>query len=269
MAKVPDYLGIAAIDELRWVRPVRSDDELLGAVTLGPAAPCTCGSNLDRRPAWVEVRNGLGKSVLRWSCQMLFGARRSRMPVARCALTSVRPSKVVGRPGQHVVQFFEDVHRGDEIALGSYTFGPESVGAFESIIVPGAKEAASGRSRSEPDRVKAWNVVAGWMSLIVAYYQRRAAELHSAGRPVPRLGPATGLRWLRWLAPVSLDERISFRSWVEHKVHAAGVGKWGLLVAGTEGYNDAGELVVSFYPQFLLERRAAAGESLSAITSSD
>lgn len=30
MAKVPDYLGIAAVDELRWLQPVRPGDELLG-----------------------------------------------------------------------------------------------------------------------------------------------------------------------------------------------------------------------------------------------
>ena len=64
-----------------------------------------------------------------------------------------------------------------------------------------------------------------------------------------------GLRWLRWLAPVSLGERIGFRSWVEHKVQSVSAGRWGLVVAGTEGYNDAGQLIVSFYPQFLLERR--------------
>ncbi len=249
---------VAQALEVRWMRPVRPDDELLGEVTLGLPTACTCGSDLDRRPAWLEARNALGKTVLRWSCQVLFGARRTRMSASQCALRTARASRVGGRPGEHLIKYFEDVHRGDEIALGSYTFGPESVGAFESIVASGGKQAASAESCCARLHVQGWNVVAGWMSLIVAYYERRAAELAEAGLPVPRLGPATGLKWLRWLAPVSVGERISFRGWVEHKVNAAGAGEWGLLVAGTEGYNDAGELVISFYPQFLLERRAAA-----------
>jgi acyl dehydratase len=192
--------------------------------------------------------------VLRWSFQVLFGARRTSTP-ARCIIKTARASRVDGRPGEHLIKYFEDVHRGDEIALGSYIFGPQSVGVFESIIASGRRHAACAKSRRAQADVQGWNVVAGWMSLIVAYYERRAAELAAAGLRVPRLGPAIGLKWLRWLAPVSVGERISFRGWVEHKVNAAGAGEWGLLVAGTEGYNDAGEPVISFYPQFLLERR--------------
>lgn len=253
MAGVPGYLGVAGIDELRWLRPVRADDQLLGAVTLGRSAPCTCGSTFVRRPARVEVCNQLGKSVLCWSCHVLFGSPRPWMPVAQCALRSVRRSRVVGRPGEHLIKFFEDVQCGDEISLGSYTFDAGSVGIFEKVIGAGSNAA----SRGAPAHVKGWNVVAGWMNLIVAYYQRRAAELAAAGLPVPRLGPAVGLRWLRWLAPVSLGHRVRFRAWVEHKVGAAISSDWGLLVAGAEGRNDAGELVMSFYPQFLLERRPA------------
>jgi acyl dehydratase len=255
LAKVPGYLGTAGIDELRWLRPVRPDDDLLAAATLGPPQPCTCGSGFERRPARIEVRNGLGNSVLRWSCHALFGSRRPWVPVTPCTIGSVRPSRVLGRPGEHLIKFFEDVHLGDEIALGSYSFGAGQVGNFERIVGAEGSESA----RRKPPGVQGWNVVAGWMSLIVAYYQRRAAELAGAGLPVPRLGPAVGVRWLRWPVPVSLGERISFRSWVEHKVHAAGAGRWGLLMAGAEGYNDRGELVVCFYPQFLLERRAASG----------
>ena len=214
MAKVPDYLGIAAIDELRWMQPVRPDDELFGAVTLGPPATCTCGSSFDRRPAWVEVRNGCGKSVLRWTCQMLFGARRPWMPVAQCAFTSVRPSKVVGRPGEHLVKFFEDVLRGDEIALGSYTFCPESVGSFETIIVAQGEEVATGTSRSGPDRVKAWNVVAGWMSLITSGARQSStapdAPCQGSGLP-PASGGCAGWRRSRWASGSAFEAGWSTR----------------------------------------------------------
>lgn len=157
----------------------------------------------------------------------------------------------MSRPGNHLIKYFEDVCCGDEIALGSYTFDSANVSMFESIMA-GSKECietGSGRHVSD------WHVVAAWMSLIVAYYKRRAAQLAADGCPVPALGPATGARWLRWQAPVSIGDHISFRGWAEHKVNAGGHGRWGLLVAGTEGRNQHGDVVVSLYPQFLLERR--------------
>jgi hypothetical protein len=53
----------------------------------------------------------------------------------------------MGQPGEHLIKFFEDVRRGDEIVLGSYTFCPESVGAFESVVVARGKDGASGTPR--------------------------------------------------------------------------------------------------------------------------
>jgi acyl dehydratase len=255
LGRIPGYAGMTGLDELRWLRPVRPEDELLGEVVLGPATACTCGG-FDRRPALIEARNAWGRTVVRWSCQVLLDRCRTGMPAFRCDLGAARPPKAKGRPGEHFIKYFEDVRCGDEIALGSYLFSPESVGIFERMAEPRGTAAGRAGAGHDPMHVPGWNVVAGWMSLIVAYYERRAAQLAGAGLPVPKLGPATGLRWLRWLRPVSLGERISFRGWVEHKVNAAGAGQWGLLVAGAEGHNEAGEPVVSFYPQFLLERRA-------------
>jgi hypothetical protein len=155
---------------------------------------------------------------------------------------------VTSRPGEHFIKYFEDVSCGDEIELGNYVFDSPNVGMFERLLAGDCRW-------PEETRVGGWNVMAAWMSLIIEYYVRQARRLAAAGLPVPTLGPATGLKWLRWLAPVSIGEQVTFRSWVEHKVNAAGTGRWGLLVAGGEGRNRRGELVVSFYPQFLLERR--------------
>jgi acyl dehydratase len=260
MAKVPGYIGMVGVDQVRWLTPVRPGDALFGQIKLGPPAPCLCASPVEQRPACVEARNGCGRTVVRWFCHALFRRDREIRPElgsAECTLRRARPARVQRRPDNHLIKYFEDVRCGDEIALGSFMFDSRCVGIFDGIVPRPAGQSSRAAPCGRP-QVRGWNVVAGWMRLIVAYYDRRAKQLAGEGRPVPRLGPATGVRWLRWLAPVSIGERVSFRSWVEHKVNAAGAGQWGLLVAGGEGYNEAGRLVVSFYPQFLLERRGTS-----------
>lgn len=255
LAGIPGYVGITGVDDLRWLKPVRPGDSLVGRAILEPPTVCTCGHVEERRRAQIEVRNQWGVEVLSWSCHVLSSRSRASAVATGCALRTTRHSKVGRRSGEHLVKYFEDIHCGDEIELSSYHFTPESFDVFESIVVPDHGGIRMAHTYAKPGYVRSWHVVAGWMKLITAYYDERAAQLVRANLPVPRLGPAIGLRWLRWFAPVSLGERITFRSWVEHKVNAAGTPQWGLLVAGAEGYNERGETVISFYPQFLLERR--------------
>ena len=259
LAKKTHCLGITGIDDLRWLKPVRPGDDLSCEVRWGPSTRCSCDPALVRCHAEVEARNQFGETVVRWSCQLLLRepTRTWRstvhMPWPLCEARRPRPTKVTSRRGDHLIKYFEDVWCGEEIALGTYTFDSSNVSMFEEIVAGNGdcivREAGSGKYVSD------WHVVAAWMSLIVAYYKRRAAQLAAAGCPVPTLGPATGVRWLRWHTPVSVGDQISFRSWAEHKVSAVSRGRWGLLVAGAEGRNQHGEVVVSFYPQFLLERR--------------
>ena len=254
------YLGMTGVDELRWLRPVRPDDELSGEVKWGASTQCLCQPAFHRRPACVEARNKLGEIVLRWSCHMLFGRSaqkqkgvvHTRAPL--CEIRRARSARAAPRLGDHFIKYFEDVVCGEAIVLGSHLFDCSNVAMFEDIVT-GAGMRVDRRIACQKMPVSGWHVGAAWMRLIVEYYERRAKELAAAGDPVPMLGPATGLRWVRWPAPVSIGDRITFTGWVEHKVNAASHGRWGLLVAGGEGRNECGEVVVSFYPQFLLERR--------------
>lgn len=100
-----------------------------------------------------------------------------------------------------------------------------------------------------------WHIISMWTRLMVDYYHAEADWLARNQQPVPLLGPAAGTRNLSWHAPVYEGDRISFNSWVEHKVGAGTSKEWGMLVVGAEGVNQSGSTVVSFYPQFLLQKR--------------
>ena len=83
-----------------------------------------------------------------------------------------------------------------------------------------------------------------------------ARWLAGAEQFLPRLGPAAGVKHLRWHAPVVVGDTLTFRGWAERKIVLATQKEWGLLVVGAEGVDQSGRLVVSFYPQMLLERNA-------------
>lgn len=261
LAGVPDYAGNTGVDDLRWLQPVRPDDKLFARVLLEPPIKCACSNVAAQRPARIEACNQWGVDVVRWSSHVVLGQHCAPPVASACAFRMPRRSRIGRRSGKHFIKYFEDIHCGDEIELGGYSFTPGSTDIFESVVISRSGERSAALACAEMGRIGGWHLVAGWMKLITDYYDRRAAQLIEANLPVPRLGPAIGLRWLRWLAPVSLGERIIFRSWVEHKIDAVGLSQWGLLVAGAEGYNERGEIVISFYPQFLLERRKALASS--------
>jgi acyl dehydratase len=253
-------LGIASVEEIRWLRPVRPGDSLEIRVSWQQACTCPDCMNAELRAIVIEAVDQSHVPVLRMHGAATL-ACRAASPAdlrGRCAQRPLRMSRVRRRPGGRLVRYFEDVELGDEIALHPYDFTPGALHTYACII-----DGAFGGSRRSQDAVVAapgacgWHVVAAWMRRIVDYYHAEADWLATRGHPVPLLGPAAGARCLTWFKPVRAGDRITFSSWAEHKVKAGTSREWGLLVAGAEGRHQNGELVVSLYPQFLLQKRPA------------
>ena len=259
------HIEVPAIDDIRWLQPVRPGDVL--EVRLCWRSKCVRSEcrNSGGCTVTIEAVNQSRAVVLRMNCNALLACRGAFLDDAQrrvrdCAECLKRMSRVTRRPGGHLVRYFEDVALGDEIALGSYHFTAEAVRSYASII-DGASDPGDrcpvplGKPRGAG--VSGWHVVAAWMRRIVDYYHAEADWLAKHGRPVPLLGPAAGARSLSWCRPVCQGDRITFTSWAEHKLNIGTSSEWGLLVAGAEGINQYGEVVVSLYPQFLLQKRPA------------
>jgi acyl dehydratase len=255
------HVEVPTIEEIRWFRPVRPDDVLEATVRLRSHCRMPgCG----RRGGWmvaIDAVNQAGEPVLRLMANALFADHRSPPDLVRararaCARRSKRSPRAVRRTGGHLVRYFEDVELGDEIALGSFDFSEVAVSTFANVIAsPPPAVPSSGSPDESVPRVDGWHVVSAWMRLIVDYYNGECAWLAQQKLPAPLLGPAAGARCLAWCGSVHQGERITFTSWAEHKVSFGTSSAWGLLVAGAEGVNQAGETVLSFYPQFLLQKR--------------
>jgi acyl dehydratase len=241
------------IGDIRWLHPARPGDVMRINLIWGEECRWVSCRNLGGRMATITVCTTSGALVLRISCSILLSSNPGGGVLAPgCADLNRRRSRVQRRPGGHLVRYFEDVQLGDEIVLGSCCFTSSAIRAFRQILGKGTNAAAA---RDRGENVDSWHVIAMWTRLIVDYYHTEADWLARNQRPVPLLGPAAGTRNLSWCASVYEGDRITFNSWVEHKVGAGTSKDWGMLVVGAEGVNSTGKTVVSFYPQFLLQKR--------------
>lgn len=249
-------LMVAGAEDIRWRKPVRPGDSLSGRVVILEKAECACSRDAGTCRAVVEVTNQCLDVVASWHTDCIV-SRRGKTPrdeSALCPLRRVRPPRVPSLHAERGIKFFDDVVIGDAIDLGGYTFDDDRVAGFWQRYQPAQFHPTDPCGDAGRELANDWHVVSAWMQCIVHYYRRQANSLRQVGSLVPQLGPAAGVKHLRWPVPVKVGETIFYRTWAERKIEIAARDDWGLLIAGAEGVNVSGQIVVSFYPQMLLQR---------------
>lgn len=259
-------LDSVGADEIIWLKPVRPGDTLTAILTWGARSCGTCGERSGAFPVTVETINQDGAPVMRWGMDCLVrsatgGSCEPPRP-ADCPMRLPRPARVKRKGLDCGIKFFEDVQPGDEIDLGVYRFTAQVIDDFHGRY--GAAPQVAPARTAPASTASPWHLTAAWMQCIVRYYERHAQVLQARRMPVPMLGPAAGLKHLRWHRPVRAGEVISYRAWAERKIEIASHQDWGLLVVGAQGVNEIGEAVVTFYPQMLLERASRLEPALGA-----
>ncbi|MBL8883065.1 MAG: hypothetical protein JNL45_08430 [Hyphomicrobium sp.] len=247
-------LDLAGAEQIILLGPVRGNDRLTITLFLSDETLCTCGDPVRR--GRVEAVNQMGEVVMRLMLDCVLNPRASGLKAAdvSCPLRQGRAARGARAARPDAIRYFEDVVIGSEIDLGHYTFGPEAVAEFNACTGNAAQHVDGSTEIGSCD-VPIWHLPAAWMQRMVRFYEEESKQREASGEPIPRLGPATGFKQLRWHRPVAIGETITFRGWAERKLDIASQHRWGLLVVGAEGLNADGETVVSFYPQMLLERR--------------
>jgi acyl dehydratase len=156
------------------------------------------------------------------------------------------------------VKYFEDIAVGEPIAVGRHTFTADDIKAFATRFDPQpfhVDEAAAGRSHFGRLVASGWHSAVVWMRMMVAERRREADAARSRGEPVAGMGPALGLRDLKWLKPVYVDDTIDYRSEVIGTRASESRPNLGLLTIRTTGVNQHGEPVLSFLSITFVERR--------------
>lgn len=156
------------------------------------------------------------------------------------------------------MKFFEDLKVGDVFPVGRHTFNTDEIKAFAQRFDPQLfhmDEAAAERSHFGALCASGWHTAAAWMRLMV---DQRCGQMEAAaarGDKVPSMGPALGLRDLKWLKPVYVGDTIDYKSEViELRVSNSRPGT-GLMTILSSGVNQKGETVISFVSTTFVERR--------------
>jgi acyl dehydratase len=90
---------------------------------------------------------------------------------------------------------------------------------------------------------------------MVAGRRREAEAARNRGEPIAAMGPALGLRDLKWLKPVYVDDTVTYESEVIDTRVSESRPNLGLLTVRSTGVNQRGELVISFISTTFVERR--------------
>ena len=156
------------------------------------------------------------------------------------------------------MKYFEDTLVGDRYELGRHTFAAADMKAFATRFDPQlfhVDEAAAQQSHFGALCASGWHTVAAWMRLMVDHRRRVIEAAQTRGEPVARIGPALGVRDLKWLKPVYAGDTIDYTSEVvETRVSGSRPG-FGLMTIRGTGVNQNGDLVLSFLSTTFIERR--------------
>ena len=155
------------------------------------------------------------------------------------------------------MKFFEDIKVGDRRDLGSHTFKADEIKAFARKYDPQLfhlDEEAAAKSHFRKLAASGWHTAAICMRLNVDSNRADDNERRARGEPVARSGPSPGVRDLRWLKPVLVDDTIHYTSEVK-ETRAVSRPGYGLVVHETVGTNQNGDVVYSAQGAVFVQRR--------------
>jgi len=157
-----------------------------------------------------------------------------------------------------VERYLEDFTVGQTFRTRDRQITAEEIKRFAADFDPQPfhlDEAAAERSHFGALVASGWHSAVVWMRLMVDQRRRSGEAARARGERVAAMGPALGLRELKWLKPVFAEDTIDYASEViEARVSASKPGL-GLISIRSTGVNQRGEPVISFVSTTFVERR--------------
>jgi acyl dehydratase len=156
------------------------------------------------------------------------------------------------------MKYLEDIAVGETYAVGRYTFGADEIKAFAGRFDPQLfhlDEEAGAASHFGALCASGWHTAVIWMRLMVDFRRRAVEQARARGEPVASIGPALGIRELKWLKPVYVGDSIDYASEVVETRSSESRPGFGLMTIRSTGVNQNGEPVISFLSTSFVERR--------------
>ncbi len=158
------------------------------------------------------------------------------------------------------MSFFEDIRLGDRAIVGQHTFTAADIKSFALRFDPQrfhVDEVAAEQSHFGALCASGWHSTIMFMRLMLEYERRANEAALARGERVAQLGPALGLRELRWLIPVYAGDTLEYASEVVELRISNSRPDVGLMSVRITGINQRGELAISYLSTTFVERRSA------------
>jgi acyl dehydratase len=159
------------------------------------------------------------------------------------------------------MRFFEDIKVGERQEIGRHVFTADEIKAFAGRFDPQrfhVDDEEAKRSHFGALCASGWHTASVWMRLLIDVRREEDQRARAQGLPIPRRGPAVGMRDLKWLKPVYANDTISYAVEIIAKRVSNSRPTRGLVTLRGTGTNQHGELVISFDSIAFVERRAEA-----------
>lgn len=158
------------------------------------------------------------------------------------------------------MSYFEEIKPGDRREIGSYSFTADNIKTFARKFDPQSfhiDEEAGRNSIFGGLAASGWHVSSAWMKVMVADFQREAAERAARGETYGAPGPSPGFRQMKWMKPVLAGDTVSY-AWEALSARvSASRPEWGIVNFANTGFNQRGEQVFSFEASVFMPRRPA------------
>lgn len=239
-----------AIDEIKWLFPVRLGDHIRGIIrarAIDAAGPWPGSGQIELD---CVATTDKGRRVMTWKGRAAVGGYPGSQ---RYADSGGDASGGIPKSAGELAHF-DDISVGDEVSLGSIRVTGDAIREFIDEYGLAGPELAKGK----PEEANGWHLASLFMSQLVRYYLREAASLRRRELAVPGLGPSPGIRHLRWPVPVRAGDELTLRAWAVRKSEISPRSNWGILTGACAAVNQFGQNVLSFEGQLLLERRMQA-----------
>ncbi len=156
------------------------------------------------------------------------------------------------------MKYFEDLEVGDVTAIGRHTFTADEIKAFAQRFDPQLfhlDEAAAEASHFGALCASGWHTAVIWMRLMIDHRRGLVEAARARGELVAAIGPALGLRDMKWLKPVYVGDTIEYKAEVTGLRTSGSRPRSGLMTTFSTGVNQNGEPVISFVSTTFVERR--------------
>lgn len=155
-----------------------------------------------------------------------------------------------------LAHYFEEIEIGTKYALGDQLFETDMIKTFAAAYDPQPfhmDEDAAKKSHFGRLCASGWQTAACWMKAYVDFNMALRKERETAGHKLPEIGVSPGIEQIKWARPVYVGDTISFSLEVIAKRPLKSRPGWGLVSSLSRGYNQDGELAISFVSKTMVQ----------------